>query len=87
MGVDSGLDKLPEVENSDYELTAYERAAKQRLDMFDKHDIDNDEYGTSGYDKKTGKLIWVKDSNRGGEFRYANADDIYRKEMEDFILA
>ncbi len=88
MGIDGGLDTLPVVKHPDSDLTASEREHKKILEMFQNHDVVFDEeYGTThGYDKKTGNLIWVEDGNRGGEFRYANKDDLYRKEMEDFIL-
>lgn len=88
MGVDSG--ERPVVENPNFHKNPIVRAMEERLAMFDKHDIINDEYGTSGYDKKTGKLIWVENrlaDGTAGEFRYANKDDLYKQELKDFITA
>tara|TARA_B100000767_G_scaffold113962_1_gene108775 strand:- start:2773 stop:3345 length:573 start_codon:yes stop_codon:yes gene_type:complete len=92
MGVDSGSDTLPVVEYPDSDLTASEREHKKILEMFQNHDVvfDDENWATHGYDKKTGNLIWVEDrlaNGMAGDFRYANKDDFYAKELKDFITA
>ena len=89
MGVDSGLDKLklPEVEISDdVSYVSLTPEFRRAVHKFRNYDMSEDEYGVvHGYDKKTGKLIWVEE--QPDEFRYANKDDLYRQELEDFITA
>ena len=90
MGIYSGLDTPPVVNNPDSDLTAYEKAQKRRMEMYQNHDVvfDDKNWTSHAYDKKTGKLIWVKDhdateNSLWGEFRYANKDDLYQQELAD----